>query len=58
MTDRTDQTDHHDETEVLDELETADPSDAPEIAEELADRLAAELDGTGSRPRHASGPRS
>jgi hypothetical protein len=34
----------------LQALRDADPADAPGIAEDLADRLASELDGTTSTP--------
>ncbi|MCL1588608.1 MAG: hypothetical protein M3092_09325 [Actinomycetia bacterium] len=34
----------------LQSLHDADPADAPGIAEDLADRLAGELDGTTSTP--------
>jgi len=34
----------------LQALRAADPADAPGIAEDLADRLASELDGTTSTP--------
>ena len=35
--------------ELVDQLASVDPADAPEIAEELAARLAAELDSTDGR---------
>jgi hypothetical protein len=35
----------------LQKLHDADPADAPEIAEDLADRLARELDGTTTTPQ-------
>jgi hypothetical protein len=38
----------------LGDLEAADPADAPGIAEELAERLARDLDGTGVQ--RSSGP--
>ena len=37
--------------EALDALEAADPADAPEMAEKLADGLAADLAATDT-PRH------
>ena len=47
MTDRpTNPQPHHSDT-GLENLESADPADAPQIAEDLAERLADELDGTG-----------
>jgi len=38
-----------DADELVEQLSTAEPQDAPEIAEQLADRLARELDATDGR---------
>jgi hypothetical protein len=48
MTDRPTDPEAHDTD--LQTLQDADPADAPRIAENLADRLARELDGTTSTP--------
>ena len=48
MTDRPIDPEAHDTD--LQTLQDADPADAPGIAEDLADRLASELDGTTSTP--------
>jgi hypothetical protein len=55
MTDTSTNPDTPDTDKDLRNLEAADPADAPQIAENLADRLARELDGpaAGSPP---SGP--
>lgn len=51
MTDRSNDPDTHDTDMDLQDLESADPADAPAAAEDLADRLARELDTTvGTRP--------
>jgi 3-hydroxyisobutyrate dehydrogenase-like beta-hydroxyacid dehydrogenase len=55
MSDNTGMNDHedtHSESdagELVEQLSTAEPQDAPEIAERLADRLARELDATDGR---------
>ena len=48
MTDRPMNPEAHDND--LQTLQDADPADAPRIAEDLADRLANELDGTTDTP--------
>ncbi len=58
MTDRTDHTDAHDTGTDLEDLAAADPADAPEIAEVLADRLAGELDDTTTPRPPEPGERS
>jgi hypothetical protein len=49
MTDRPTDPDAHDDAD-LQKLHDADPAEAPRIAEDLADRLARDLDGTTSTP--------
>jgi len=49
MTDRPIDPEAHDTD--LQTLQDADPADAPRIAEDLADRLARELDGTATTPK-------
>ena len=58
MTDRADQPDRTDAETLLEDLEHSDSSDAPNIAERLADRLTADLDSTGSDEADESGPGS
>jgi hypothetical protein len=43
---------------LVEQLSTAEPQDAPEIAEKLADRLAHELDATDGRGTTEQGPPS
>ncbi|MEN8238591.1 MAG: hypothetical protein ABFR53_05240 [Actinomycetota bacterium] len=51
MTDKPTDPEIHDTDADLEKLEAADPADAPEVAEDLADRLTRELDATpGSGP--------
>ena len=47
-----------DADELVEQLSTAKPQDAPEIAEQLADRLARELDATDGRGATEQGTRS
>ena len=58
MTDRTDPSEHTDPEAFVEDLEGADPADAPEIAENLAGLLSAELDSTASKSTSESGPSS
>ena len=58
MTDRADQPDHTDAEALLEDLEQAESSDAPRIAERLADLLSSDLDSTGSDEADESGPGS
>lgn len=50
MTDRSTDSDNAETDTDLVNLEAADPADAPQIAEDLADRLARELEGTKGTP--------
>lgn len=46
MTDRPTASETHDLDADVRELDATDPADAPQMAEDLADRLAKELDGS------------
>ena len=57
MTDRSTDPQPHDADADLENLEAADPQDAPQIAEDLAERLADELDRTAvPRPSEPQEP--
>lgn len=58
MTDRTENPEAHGDDPRLRRLDDADPADAPKVAEDLADRLARELDGTTGSGSPDSGNRS
>jgi hypothetical protein len=57
MTERSTEPQGQNDDSDLEALEITDPADAPQIAEDLADRLAQELDSTNiSRPSDPQDP--
>ncbi|NHZ70607.1 MAG: hypothetical protein GWP18_03090 [Proteobacteria bacterium] len=55
MTDHTTEPHSTSSDELTEQLSSADPADAPDIAEQLADKLSDDLAGTGTPPRNVEG---